>query len=480
MLLRTLYDESLAQASYVVGCQATGEALIIDPNRSLDQYIELVERKGLRITAVTETHIHADFVSGSRELAQRTGAQLYLSDMGPAEWKYTYAAEAGAILLKHKDTFKVGNILVQALHTPGHTPEHLSFLITDTAGANEPIGLFTGDFLFVGDVGRPDLLERAAGVQGTMKDGAHQLFRSIQVARELPDYLQIWPGHGAGSACGRALGAIPQTTIGYERRFNWAFAIKDEEAFVQAILEGQPEPPFYFAQMKRVNKVGPALLGELSTPPVETIEQLKAQLTDHVRVIDTRPADAYAAGYIPGTINIPLNGSFLSWAGWLLSYERPFVLIADQTEVIEAQRMLSLIGLEHLAGYLPVAVVQRWKESGLPLGQLHKMDATSLRQRIVQGNLPVLDVRGASEYEAGHLEGALNIPLGYLEQRLQEVPAQQEFVVHCQAGGRSAIAASILAAHGFSQHIDMAGGFAAWEKAGLPVEKERPVTAGQH
>ncbi|GER91615.1 Zn-dependent hydrolase [Dictyobacter vulcani] len=411
MLLRTLYDESLAQASYVVGCQATGEALIIDPNRSLDQYIELVERKGLRITAVTETHIHADFVSGARELARRTGAQLYLSDMGPAEWKYSYAAEAGAILLKDKDTFKVGNILVQALHTPGHTPEHLSFLITDTAGANEPIGLFTGDFLFVGDVGRPDLLERAAGVQGTMEDGARQLFRSIQVARELPDYLQIWPGHGAGSACGRALGAIPQTTIGYERRFNWAFAIKDEEAFVQAILEGQPEPPFYFAQMKRVNRVGPALLGELSTPPVETIEQLKAQLADHVRVIDTRPADAYAAGYIPGTINIPLNGSFLSWTGWLLSYEHPFVLIADQTEVIEAQRKLSLIGLEQIAGYLPVAVIQQWKEAGLPLEHLHKMDAVSVRQRIEQGNLPVLDVRGASEYEAGHLKGALNIPL---------------------------------------------------------------------
>lgn len=480
MLLRTLYDESLAQASYVVGCQATGEALVIDPNRAIDQYIDLAQRKGLRITAVTETHIHADFVSGSRELAQRTGAQLYLSDMGPAEWKYTYAAEAGAILLKDKDTFTIGNILVQALHTPGHTPEHLSFMITDTAGADEPIGIFTGDFLFVGDVGRPDLLERAAGVQGTMEDSARQLFRSIQAARELPDYLQIWPGHGAGSACGRALGAIPQTTMGYERRFNWAFAINDEEEFVQAILAGQPEPPFYFAQMKRINKIGPALLGDQPTPPSETIEQLKAQLDDHIRVIDTRSANEYAAAHIPGTVNIPLNDSFVNWAGWLLSYDHPFVLIANQAEVVKVQRELSLIGLEHIAGYLPVTVIQQWKEAGQPLEQLQKMDAVSLHQHIEQGNMPVIDVRGASEYAQGHLPGAINIPLGYLERRLQEVPSEQEFVVYCQSGARSAIAASILAAHGFSRHMNMEDGFAGWKKAQLPIEKEPLVAAGHH
>ncbi|GCE10007.1 MBL fold metallo-hydrolase [Dictyobacter aurantiacus] len=473
MLLHTFYHEPLAQASYLVGCQATGEALVIDPNRSLDQYIEFAQAKGLRITAVAETHIHADFVSGSRELAQRTGAQLYLSDMGPAEWKYTYAAEAGAILLKDHDAFHIGNILVQALHTPGHTPEHLSFLITDTAAANEPIGLFTGDFIFVGDVGRPDLLERAAGVQGTMEQSARQLFHSLQMTRELPDYLQIWPGHGAGSACGRALGAIPQTTIGYERRFNWAFTTTDEAAFVQAVLEGQPEPPFYFAQMKRVNKVGPAMLGAQALPPQETLEQLQRQLDDKRRVIDTRPADRYADGYIPGTINIPLNGSFLTWAGWLLPYEHPFVLIADQTEVQEAQQALQLIGLDQFAGYLPTEIIQQWKEAGLPLEHLQAMGAAELCQRIGQGELPVIDVRGASEYREGHIHGAINIPVGYLEQQLLKIPAGQDVVVHCQAGARSAIAASILAAHGFKQHINMKDGFAAWEKAGLPVEKER-------
>jgi hydroxyacylglutathione hydrolase len=199
MILRTLYDESLAQASYLIGCSATGEALVIDPNRHIDHYIQLAQKKDLRITAVTETHIHADFVSGARELAQSTGAQLYLSDMGPAEWKYTYAVEAGAILLHDGDPFKVGNILLQALHTPGHTPEHVSFLLTDTATTDEPMGLFTGDFLFVGDVGRPDLLEKAAGLTGTMETGAQMLFHSLQKIRHLPDYLQVWPGHGAGN-----------------------------------------------------------------------------------------------------------------------------------------------------------------------------------------------------------------------------------------------------------------------------------------
>lgn len=477
MLLRTVYDESLAQASYLVGCQATGEALIIDPHRSIDHYIELAQSKGLRITGVTETHIHADFVSGSRELAQRTGAQLYLSDMGTAEWKYGYAAEAGAVLLKENDTFTVGNVLVQALHTPGHTPEHVSFLITDTANADEPIGLFTGDFLFVGDVGRPDLLERAAGMSGTMEEGARQLFRSLQKIRTLPDYLQIWPGHGAGSACGRSLGALPQTTMGYERRFNWAFSIKDEDEFVNAILVGQPEPPFYFAHMKQVNKVGPAFISEQAMPRLTTLEQLKEQLAEQGRVVDTRTAEEYAAGHIPGTINIPLNSSFVTWAGWFLSYDRPVVLIASREEAIFAQRRLSLIGLENIAGYLPANAISQWTETGHPLEHLQKMAVASLHQRIEQHNLPVIDVRSASEYEAGHLEGAINIPLGYLERRLQEVPADQQIVVHCQAGSRSAIAASILAAHGFHQHIDMLGGFAAWKKAGLPVEKERHATA---
>jgi hydroxyacylglutathione hydrolase len=472
MILRTLYDESLAQASYLIGCSTTREALVIDPNRHIDHYIQLAQSKDLRITAVTETHIHADFVSGARELAQSTGARLYLSGMGPAEWKYTYAGEAGAILLHDGDTFNVGNILLQALHTPGHTPEHVSFLLTDTATTNEPMGLFTGDFLFVGDVGRPDLLEKATGLTGTMETGAKMLFHSLQKICHLPDYLQVWPSHGAGSACGRTLGAVQQSTLGYERRRNWAFSIKDEDEFVKKVLAGQPEPPFYFAEMKRINKFGPAPVSTLTLPPQKTLDQLNAYLMEGVRIVDTRSADEYAAGHIAGTINIPLNGSFVTWAGWLLPYDRPFLLIADTTEVARAQHLLSLIGLEHIAGYLPIDAINRWEAIGNSLENTQKVDIGTLLPYIRQEHIQLLDVRWASEYAAGHIEGAKNIPLGYLERHLQEIPTDRAIAVQCQMGTRSAIAASILMAHGFKQCIDVLGGFAAWQKTGNPVKQE--------
>jgi glyoxylase-like metal-dependent hydrolase (beta-lactamase superfamily II) len=227
--LRQLYYDQLAQASYLVGCAATGEALVVDPNRDLDQYFALAEREGFRITAITETHIHADFVSGAHELAQRSGARLYLSAEGAPDWQYAFAQEAGAVLLHDGDTIMVGNLRLDVLHTPGHIPEHLAFLLTDTKGADAPMGLFTGDFVFVGDVGRPDLLERAAGYAGTMEAGARRIYASLQRFQDLPDYLQVWPGHGAGSACGKALSAVPQSTVGYEKRFNWGLQIHDED-----------------------------------------------------------------------------------------------------------------------------------------------------------------------------------------------------------------------------------------------------------
>jgi hydroxyacylglutathione hydrolase len=475
MLLRLIYNDELAQASYLVGCPATGEALIIDPNRDIEQYIQLAAKHDLRITAVTETHIHADFVSGSRALAQRTGARLYLSDAGPAEWKYSYAAQANAVLLQDGDTFRAGNLLLQAVHTPGHTPEHLSFLLTDTAGADQPMGLFTGDFIFVGDVGRPDLLERAAGVQGTMEPGAHQLFRSLQKVRSLPDYLQIWPAHGAGSACGRALGAVPQTTLGYEKLFNWAFSITDEEAFVAAVLEGQPEPPFYFAEMKRVNKVGPAILEPLTLPASLTVDQLEQRLAQRVRVIDLRPATDYIAGHIAGTINIPFDSSFLSRAGWLISPQQPFVLIADEQGALQAARLLRLIGLENLTGFCAPDMIQSWSRTGRSLQQLSTIDSAGLHEQLAHQQVAVIDVRGASEYATGSIQGSHLLPFGYIEQRPGEIPKDRPIVVMCQTGRRSVVAASVLEANGYTQVSNLLGGIEAWQQAGYPITKP-----GQH
>ena len=243
MLVRRFYDDRLAQASYMIGCQRTGEAIVIDPAREVGPYLVAAREEGVRITRVTETHIHADFMSGARELAHRTGAALLLSGEGGTEWQYGFATTDDASLLRDRDVILMGGVRLDVWHTPGHTPEHLVFIVTDIARSGEPVGMVSGDFVFVGDVGRPDLLERAAQARGTKEAGAAQLFRSLQRLRTLPDHLQIWPGHGAGSACGKALGAMPTSTLGYERRTNWAFGLDVEAAFIAAVLDGQPTPP---------------------------------------------------------------------------------------------------------------------------------------------------------------------------------------------------------------------------------------------
>ncbi|HUE96422.1 MAG TPA: rhodanese-like domain-containing protein [Longimicrobiaceae bacterium] len=475
MIVKRFYDEKLAQASYLIGCAMHEEAVVIDANRDIEQYIRMAEQEGVRITHVTETHIHADYVSGSRELAYRTGAQLYLSDEGDENWKYAFAREAGAILLRDGDDFAVGNVKIQALHTPGHTPEHLSFLVTDGAAADRPIGIVTGDFVFVGDVGRPDLLERAAGVEGTMVAGARTLFHSLERFKDLPDYLQIWPGHGAGSACGKGLSSIPTSTVGYERLFNWGLSMEDEEAFVAAVLDGQPEPPRYFAEMKRINKEGPRLLGGFRRPqrlPESRIGQLLN--AGHV-VVDTRQMADYAASHIPGTINIPLNRSFNTWAGWLLPYDADVYLIVNDSCthcVDEATRDLAMIGLDRIGGYFGTEVVESWVAHGGDSESIPQITPEELHERL--DDSLVIDVRGHSEWETGHLPGVEIIPVGYILDELDRIPRDTPVVVYCQGGGRSAIAASLLESRGYGNVSNLGGGYDAWRRAGLPVE--RPVT----
>ncbi|HRA70493.1 MAG TPA: MBL fold metallo-hydrolase, partial [Trichococcus flocculiformis] len=254
MFFKSFFDPHIAQFSYLVGCQKTGEAIIIDPLRALDDYIQAAEDEGLVITAATETHIHADYASGLQESGRRLGAKLYVSDLGGDDWRYQNLPE-GSVLLQDGDIISVGKVKLEVLHTPGHTPESVSFVLTDIGGGSDiPMGVFTGDFIFVGDVGRPDLLEEAAHMQGTTEIGAKAMFRSLQKMADYPDHLQIWPGHGAGSACGKSLGAVPMTTLGYEKYNNWAFQYDEETSFIEALMQDQPEPPSYFAQMKKINK----------------------------------------------------------------------------------------------------------------------------------------------------------------------------------------------------------------------------------
>lgn len=471
MLFVRLFDEPLAQASYLIGCSSSGEAAVVDPNRDASQYIATAEAHGLRITAVTETHVHADFVSGTRELAARTGATMYLSAAGPPEWQYGFGRERGVVLLADRDTFRVGQVELLAVHTPGHTPEHLSFLVTDTAAAHEPMGIVTGDFVFVNDVGRPDLLEKAAHHAGTADTGARQLFRSLEWFKTLPDHLQIWPGHGAGSACGKGMSAVPQSTVGYERRFNWAFEVTDEEEFVRRVLEGQPEPPRYFGHMKQVNLEGPPILGAIVQPERMAEHRLPALLASGATIVDTRPAADFGTGHIPGTLNIPYNKSFTTWAGSLLSYDRDFYLLVDAARAGMLERIvqsLLMIGLDRVGGYFGAEALALWRKEGRPVGQVAQMSVTDLAHK--RGGLVVLDVRGRNEWDAGHIPGAVHIPLAELADRLPELPADQPVAVHCQGGGRSAIAASLLQAAGHREVSNVAGGFGEWSKSGLPTE----------
>lgn len=473
MLFRYFYDQKLAHASYLVGCQRAKTAIVIDPGRDIDQYVETASREGLKLTAVAETHIHADYVSGARELADRAGAKLYVSDEGPAEWKYQYLGAYQSQLLHGGDHFTVGNIRFDVMHTPGHTPESISFLLTDTGGgADQPMGIFTGDFVFVGSIGRPDLLEEAAGIEGTAETGARELFHSVGKFRALPDYLQVWPGHGAGSACGKGLGAIPSSTVGYEKRFNPALQYTDEEEFVKYILADQPEAPKYFAVMKRVNKEGPRVLGAGHHHSMLEVASLKDAIQSGT-VVDLSPSPRFAEGHVPGTINIPI-GMLAAWAGWLLDYSRPVWLICDPEQLEEAARILQKIGVEQIRGGFDVKSV---RASGMATEVYTTATPGDLALSIESGATALIDVRSKDEWNDGHIRQADHFFLGRLPDHLEQLSRAEPLIVHCQSGARSAIAVSLLQAAGFTRLINMTGGYLAWTETGLPVAHSDPAIA---
>ena len=466
MFFQHIYEKGLAQASYLIGCQRTGEAIVIDPRRDIDVYLEIAEKEKLRITKITETHIHADFLSGTRELATATNAEVLLSDEGGADWEYQFKHTS----LKDGSVFKVGNLRFEVLHTPGHTPEHISFLLTDTAASDKPIMIFTGDFVFVGDVGRPDLLEKAAGIQGTRIIGAKQMFNSLKRFKVLPDYVQVWPGHGAGSACGKALGAVPSSTVGYEKLVNWALQIDDEEKFVEALLDGQPEPPKYFAMMKKLNKVGPNILGGIPHPARLTLSQFENAVKENLTIVDTRNKLSFAGGHVPGSINIQDNSAFSTWAGWILDYEKPFILIAHDHRVEELTKQLIRIGLDNIDGYL--SDIDGWANLGHELETVNQMTCSELSRNMEENSVNVIDVRGYSEYNSGHLPNAKNIHVGYILDNLDSIPKDKDLVVHCASGDRSSIAASLLLSKGFKNVTNLTGGFSNWANNGFEILKE--------
>lgn len=472
MLLKYFYDEALAHASYLVGCQRTGEAFIIDPARAITPYLEAAAAKQMKITGCVETHIHADYLSGSCELAEQTGAALYLSDEGPADWKYQLDPQYSVQRLKDGDHIAVGNIQLTAMHTPGHTPESISLILTDLgAGANKPMGIFTGDFVFVGSVGRPDLLEEAAGIAGSADQGARDLFRSIEKFKSLPDYLQIWPSHGAGSACGKGLGAIPSSTVGYEKRFNQALQFTAEEDFVRFILDDQPEAPPYFGLMKKLNKRGPKIIGD--TQPKKLKPKQLHSIAATCNVIDTAEFEQFAIQHVPGSINLPLN--FLaSHGGWVIDYQSATYLISSSKNIDEAVRILHEIGVDNIAGFFDADEIYA---SGLATEKSPQQSPEWLASALQTNSIRLIDVRRKSEWDSERIPGAEHIFLGHLADQLNQTTTQNDdrsIVLQCRTGGRSAIAGSVLKALGVKNVINLAGGFERWEAAGYPTVQESP------
>ncbi|WHY57083.1 MBL fold metallo-hydrolase [Peribacillus simplex] len=473
MLLKYFYDDKLAQASYLVGCQATGEAIIVDPSRNIEPYIKTAGAHGVRIVGVTETHIHADFLSGSQELASRLGATLYLSDEGGADWKYEYATGYEHCLLKNGDVFSIGNINFEVVHTPGHTPEHISLLVTDGgASTKDPLGIFTGDFVFVGDVGRPDLLEKAAGVHASSGKMASMMYRSLQQFKNLPDYLQVWPGHGAGSACGKALGAIPSSTIGYEKRTNWALQYDNEDRFIEALLAGQPEAPPYFSMMKWLNKEGAQQIRRMATPHhMEVSIDIVQEWTEQGIVVDTRPASEFATKHIRGVMNIPYNKSFVTWAGWLLDYDQPIYLLACNADVAGIVKDLQSIGLDRVIATMDPNIIEQAGESDSRVMNYEEVTMDMVEDAIQTESIYVLDVRSMNEWKEGHFPQANHVMLGHLQEQAPKLPHDKPILVYCKTGGRSAIAASLLQVHGFKEVKSLVGGYEEWSK-----QKKLPPT----
>lgn len=457
MFLRQIPDESLAQYAYLIGCQRSGEAVVIDPERDVDRYFALAAEQGFRITAVVETHIHADYLSGARELVERHGASGYVSAEGGPEWQFEWAKGKERMrFLRDGETFQVGNIEFKALLSAGHTPEHLSYLLTDLGGgANEPMALLSGDFIFVGDVGRPDLLESAAGQAGVMEPSARQLYQSLRATAGLPEHVMILPAHGAGSACGKELGAVPFSVIGYERRFNRSLRealAGHEDEFVQDILAGQPEPPLYFARMKRDNKIGPALLpdGKIPTPPRLTWDEAMALVkAGNHALLDLRDdRSAFMARHVIGSLFAPLAGGKLPLvAGSYLTEDHKIILLVrSASDVDEAVRQLIRIGLDHIQGWIPVTELL---EIDAVVREQKSIPTSGLEQVLSQHpQAAVLDVRGAAEFAASHVKGARHIAYTRLLARWDDLPAASPLFVHCGSGLRAAFASSFLASRG--------------------------------
>jgi hydroxyacylglutathione hydrolase len=457
MIIDRVYTPGLAQVAYLVADEATGIAAVIDPRRDIDAYFEWAAARNLRIEAVLETHVHADFVSGARELAAITGATVYASRRGGQEFPH-HPLDDG-------DEVAVGHLRLRAFWSPGHTPEHMGYLLIDPEAGSDPIALFSGDVLFAGEIGRPDLL----GPEQT-QHLVEQLYDTVvNRLNALSDSVVVYPGHTAGSPCGKKIGDAPQTTIGQEKRFNYAFQTRGKDEFIRTVMEGMPRPPAYYPVMKRVNKVGPALLRELGEGSALSADEVAVRQTKGALVIDARSPEAFGAGHVPGAISVGLGSSFAIWSGWLTPYDREVVLILDgDGQYQEARTELRRIGIDDVAGYLKGGMAC-WMTAGKPIESMETIQVKDLASRL--SAYTVLDVRDRTEWEGGHIPDAMNYPAGGLAQGADApVNDSGKVAVICATGFRSAVASSLIQQRGKHDVVIVEGGMNAWSEAGLPTD----------
>lgn len=456
MYFKQFYLGCLAHASYLVG--DGGEAAVIDPQRDVDQYIAEAAAAGLVIKHVIETHLHADFVSGHRELAERTGARIHLGRESGATFPHVAVGDG--------DEIRLGAIALRFLSTPGHTPESVSVVIAD-ARTGEPRRLLTGDTLFVGDVGRPDLV----GARGyTPEQMAAMLYESLHdKILALPDSVEVYPAHGAGSACGRNISKETSSTLGIQRRTNWALQEMPKEEFVRRMVENLPPPPPYFGFDAELNRRGAGALDEAALAALSAAE-VEARVRNGATILDTRGADTFGCGHLPGSINLALDGQFASWAGTLLPLTAPVVLVAeDDDRAREAAVRLARVGIEQVVGRLANGV-DGWTSTGRELVATPQISVAELRSRLGSHGLTVLDVRKATEHADARIPGAINVPLADLESRMAELDPTRPMAVTCARGYRSSAACSLLERRGFRRLVNVAGGTGAWLDAGFAVE----------
>jgi len=470
MYFQRYYLDCLSHASYMVADEKTGIAAVIDPQRDIDIYVKDAKEHNLEIKQVILTHFHADFVAGHIELRDKCGAQIYLGSRAEAEFEFQRLGEGDAI--------EFGDVRLEALETPGHTPEGLSILVYDTAvDADKPQSVLTGDTLFIGDVGRPDLL---ASIGVTADELADMLYDSLhEKLMKLPDETKVYPAHGAGSMCGKDLSDAPYSTIGEQRKYNYALQPMSLDEFKEIVTADQPDAPDYFVHDAIMNrKERPALDESMqqTLKPLPLDEVLNLQKQD-AQVVDVRDPIDFAGGHLAGTINIGLDGKYATWAGTMLHHDQPIVVIADDEHVEEAIMRLGRIGFDNVVGYLKDGLNALLDRSDL-LQQTERITAQAVSERMAdQPDMVIVDIRAPSEYQAGHITGSRNLPLNHLEERLEEIPRDRPVVVHCAGGYRSSIGASLLQKNGYENVLDMVGGFGAWKASKLPVSTDDKALA---